>query len=293
MPLPAALAARLAKRGLLKKDEREEVEEVFAEDYDVSRRSRPFASLESEQEEPMEENDSEELVHECLACPNRSNPYHMCVEYCKKRWGFKKFKPDPELGKKHERLMSRYPPPSGWVEVGDPETGRYYYWNLETDEVSWLPPQHPRANVSLSAERLRELKLTADRRQAEERDSQGESSADESTDLDDEDDIDEDKEEFEEPEQVDKKRGKKRQREALDPMDPAAYSEVPRGTWSTGLDQRGTAKTGVDVTVSGPLFQQRPYPSPGAVLRMNKDSTKNKEPPKGKEIIVKKPSDIK
>ena len=34
-----------------------------------------------------------------------------------------------------------------------------------------------------------ELKLTADRRQAEERDSQGESS-DESTDLDDEDDID-------------------------------------------------------------------------------------------------------
>ena len=27
---------------------------------------------------------------------------------------------------------------------------------------------------------------------------------------------------------------------------------------------------GVDVTASGPLFQQRPYPSPGAILRMNK-----------------------
>ena len=45
--------------------------------------------------------------------------------------------------------------------------------------------------------------------------------------------------------------------EELDPM-------------STGLEGRGEAKTGVDVTASGPLFQQRPYPSPGAILRMNK-----------------------
>ena len=42
-----------------------------------------------------------------------------------------------------------------------------------------------------------------------------------------------------------------------------------RGTWSTGLEKPGAAKTGVDATASGPLFQQRPYPSPGAVLRMN------------------------
>ena len=43
-----------------------------------------------------------------------------------------------------------------------------------------------------------------------------------------------------------------------------------RGKWSTGLEGHGEAKTGVDVTASGPLFQQRPYPSPGAILRMNK-----------------------
>lgn len=65
-------------------------------------------------------------------------------------------------------------------------------------------------------------------------------------------------------------RGGKRPRDDLDPMDPAAYSDIPRGTWSTGLEVRGQAKTGVDITASGPLFQQRPYPSPGAVLRMNK-----------------------
>lgn len=42
-----------------------------------------------------------------------------------------------------------------------------------------------------------------------------------------------------------------------------------RGTWSTGLVEKGDAKTGVDTTANGPLFQQRPYPSPGEVLRRN------------------------
>ena len=38
------------------------------------------------------------------------------------------------------------------------------------------------------------------------------------------------------------------------------------------MERHGEAKTGVDTTASGPLFQQRPYPSPGAVLRANKAS---------------------
>lgn len=42
-----------------------------------------------------------------------------------------------------------------------------------------------------------------------------------------------------------------------------------RGTWSSGLPKRNEAKTGADTTAAGPLFQQRPYPSPGAVLRAN------------------------
>ena len=52
-------------------------------------------------------------------------------------------------------------------------------------------------------------------------------------------------------------------------MDPAAYSDVPRGGWSEGLPTGGDAKTGVDATAAGPLFQQRPLPSPGAILRQN------------------------
>lgn len=65
--------------------------------------------------------------------------------------------------------------------------------------------------------------------------------------------------------------------DALDPMDPSAYSEVPRGGWGAGLETGGDAKTGVDATASGPLFQSRPYPSPGAILRRNAGITEKKK----------------
>ena len=47
------------------------------------------------------------------------------------------------------------------------------------------------------------------------------------------------------------------------------YFCAHRGTWSTGLPKKDEAKTGVDVTANGPLYQMRPYPAPGAVLRAN------------------------
>ena len=48
----------------------------------------------------------------------------------------------------------------------------------------------------------------------------------------------------------------------------------PRGTWKSGLDGADEAVTGVDTTASGPLFQQRPYPSPGDILRANMNRSK-------------------
>lgn len=53
----------------------------------------------------------------------------------------------------------------------------------------------------------------------------------------------------------------------LDPMDPSSYSDAPRGGWVVGL--KGVQPRAADTTATGPLFQQRPYPSPGAVLRKN------------------------
>ncbi|KAL5546829.1 hypothetical protein UlMin_006516 [Ulmus minor] len=61
----------------------------------------------------------------------------------------------------------------------------------------------------------------------------------------------------------------------LDPMDPSSYSDAPRGGWVVGL--KGVQPRAADTTATGPLFQQRPYPSPGAVLRKNAEIASHKK----------------
>lgn len=60
--------------------------------------------------------------------------------------------------------------------------------------------------------------------------------------------------------------------EVIDPMDPASYGDCGKGRWSSGLQNE---EKSADSTASGPLFQTRPYPSPGDVLR---SQGKRKEP---------------
>ncbi|XP_069141783.1 polyglutamine-binding protein 1-like [Argopecten irradians] len=295
MPLPAALLARLQKRGIVKeKDEppvapviapvssSEPVEEVFAEDYDDP--AKDLTPHLEEQENatiiPEPENIGP-LVWEVSACPNINNPYHKCVSYCQERWGMKTFNASDDMLRKRDRMLRRYPLPEGWEEVADAETNRYYYWNFLTDEVSWLSPVHPSANITVSAQKVNknvsmvDISSRLDGYDSEE-DIDMKSDSDLSPSSSDS-DSDVEEEMVEKPSrgrgQRDqghgRGRGGRRQKEELDPMDPASYSEVPRGTWSTGLDRRGEAKTGADITASGPLFQQRPYPSPGEILRRN------------------------
>ncbi|KAL9675262.1 hypothetical protein QQ045_003463 [Rhodiola kirilowii] len=71
-----------------------------------------------------------------------------------------------------------------------------------------------------------------------------------------------------------KKRGHAEDDE-LDPMDPSSYSDAPRGGWVVGL--KGVQPRAADTTATGPLFQQRPYPSPGAVLRKNAEVASEKK----------------
>lgn len=47
----------------------------------------------------------------------------------------------------------------------------------------------------------------------------------------------------------------------------ASYSDAPVGSWGVGLE--GAQPRAADTTAGGPLFQQRPYRSPGDVLRAN------------------------
>ncbi|MED6204009.1 hypothetical protein PIB30_005014 [Stylosanthes scabra] len=77
-----------------------------------------------------------------------------------------------------------------------------------------------------------------------------------------------------------RKGGKKRtyaEDDELDPMDPSSYSDAPRGGWVVGL--KGVQPRAADTTATGPLFQQRPYPSPGAVLRKNAEIASQKKKP--------------
>lgn len=253
MPLPPALVAKLLKRGIITNYNLEPAEEVIAEEYDeLPAEKRQKTTLQTEQNQ---------LVDKIPACPNLSNSYHSCSDYCLKRYGLKHFKPDPGMLSLRQKMLDKYPLPENCLEVADPDSNRYYYWNTETDEVSWLPPSHPRCHITLSENRLKELNTPLPKSKY---DSQGES--DTNLDFEDEDDV----KELRKPIKKTGRAKKNKDDGEADPMDPSSYSDVPKGDWNTGLDLRGSAKTGVDVTASGPLFQQRPYPSPGAILRMNK-----------------------
>uniref|UniRef100_A0A671VXM3 Polyglutamine-binding protein 1 n=1 Tax=Sparus aurata TaxID=8175 RepID=A0A671VXM3_SPAAU len=230
MPLPPALMARLAKRGIVKPSEQEIDEEIIAEDYDDNN-----------------------------------------VDYEATR-------------------LENLPP--NWYKVFDPACGLPYYWNVETDLVAWLSPNDPTAVLTKPARKIRGIVIgqiiskcqfltnsgrderierqfeKPDRERERERDKERERERERDRERDEGRERDRRKQRREDMAPYSKnKRGKRD--EEMDPMDPSAYSDAPRGTWSSGLPKRNEAKTGADTTAAGPLFQQRPYPSPGAVLRAN------------------------
>lgn len=243
MPLPVALQTRLAKRGILKHLEPEPEEEIIAEDYD---------------DDPVD----------------------------------------------YEATRLEGLPPS-WYKVFDPSCGLPYYWNVDTDLVSWLSPHDPNSIVTKSAKKLRSTNADVEEKsdrshEKSERSHEKSDRSHEKSERDRERGYDKGERERERERGYDKadredgkerrhhrreelapypksKKAANRKDEELDPMDPSSYSDAPRGTWSTGLPKRNEAKTGADTTAAGPLFQQRPYPSPGAVLRANAEASRTKQ----------------
>lgn len=181
------------------------------------------------------------------------------------------------------------------VQIENIFSGVHYYWHTKTDTVSWLPPNHPKAMPSKSAAYLRkelEASLLPESEEAEDIDAIIAGEKDNGTLI----SASAEAKLIEPPlikpppmikkakgrdlDKVIRSRSERRQRTeliretgTLDPMDPAAYSDIPRGNWSAGLQQENK-KTGVDSTASGALFQMRPYPSPSAVLLANKSNKK-------------------
>ncbi|EFO87363.1 CRE-PQBP-1.2 protein [Caenorhabditis remanei] len=281
MPLPPALLARLQKRGIIKQEE-----EILAENYD---------------KEP-EKKQIEENASGAPGCPNKYNQYHVCVEYCYDHWG--DGTPEYRLPEKYvankNRMLANFPLPDGWVEVYDEGLGRYYFWNKATDEVCWYSPRHPRAIISDPAPRIAkehaavlfgEPAYSEEDNAARRRNHRGSGGGNRN-------DSDKprgsqnerrkekrrgdpmmqngpDSDEGELEEMNTRDRLKRAKRKGIDPMDPAAYGDAPVGKWSDGL--RVDQVTGADVTAGGPLFQQRPYPAPGAILRRQKPQDDEEE----------------
>ncbi|XP_012269276.2 polyglutamine-binding protein 1 isoform X1 [Athalia rosae] len=277
MPLPAALAARLAKRGLISGGEKHESpsrdskkkihEEIIAEDYDNAK-------------DDINQIDILQKFMGYSGCPNKYNIYHECNSKCKDLWGAGHLQPTEKYLKRQTQLLQKYPLPETWKAVFDPGSGQHYYWEWSSDLVSWFPPGHPKCQISQPASQLREeLHLKA-------ADQDDNMSSDESASDQETMEIDEveTKRDQKIETRVERYKGSENRRvqrhdsskdkkdRSLDPMDPASYSDIPRGKWSDGLARHNEAKTGADTTASGPLYQMRPYPSPGAVLRSNKNS---------------------
>jgi len=101
----------------------EEVEEVFAWDYDEAHPTNAAPEQTEVEEEPENGADIDgEIIHEEVACPNTNNPFHTCSQYCIKRWGYKNWTPDEKMAGRRERLLRKHPLPETWLEVGDPNT---------------------------------------------------------------------------------------------------------------------------------------------------------------------------
>lgn len=255
----------------------EQEEEVIAEDYDNEDEDRETS------DQTKEGGDQESVACKKIAtvtgCPNKTNLYHDCTEYCLKTYGAGQEVPSPTTERKYRNLLRRFPLPNGWQDVWEPGLARYYFWNTATDEVSWFPPLHPKAHVTMSITRMRAL-LRPDRKPEDRHDSDASSDSlgeEDSSDSSDDEDDGEDKKRDSRPTRISEMKMQRQpnrrmqKRNDLDPMDPASYSEdCPRGGWSDGLRGEKDGDRAADSTASGPLFQQRPYPSPGEVLRINK-----------------------
>lgn len=275
MPLPPALAAKLAKRGILQQSDTNV--STAAKTATKSAEARESEAKLAEETAAIKEKE-EKLLEIKLkgydSCPNKWNPYHSCTPFCSEKWGEGKSVPDPEYERRRQKMLMVYPLPDGWQDIYDPGTGRHYYWCLESDKVSWFPPGHPKSCPVVAAAKVREN--ISNQNNSQEKDTDVEMGCDNEV---------RDMEPSRKPqnfvkdlrdkhqEDRNKTKGKGRVKfNDLDPMDPASYSDISRGSWSTGLATGDEAKSGVDATASGPLFQMRPYPNPGSVLRANINS---------------------
>ncbi|CRL08125.1 CLUMA_CG020985, isoform A, partial [Clunio marinus] len=251
MPLPSTLLHRLAQRGIvnIEKSREKECEETFAEDYsekdDVNPENFEYHTKKRDDNIWMVKvkRRFKETTKGVKGCPNKWNVFHICTVFCLERWGEGQLKPSKSYKERYNRLIKRYPIPKNWINVWDPGCEAYYFWNQLTNEVSWLPPKHPKAIVCKAAAMLRREK------DKPEMDIEDEETLCVTNSLPEE---EAQQRSLTVPKKVksrdlDKilryKKFRKHGQEysdILDPMDPASYGDCARGSWSSGLDSKMT-----------------------------------------------------
>lgn len=109
MPLPSALAAKLAKRGIVagKRMNREKVRVQF----NVEVLASPTSKVQADREKVQDYKGVPE-------CPNKSNIYHDCNHWCETHWR-PPMVPDPKYARNVGKMLMKYPLPQNWTEVYD------------------------------------------------------------------------------------------------------------------------------------------------------------------------------
>lgn len=187
--LPPLLLERLKRRGIIKtvgkntqKDQKRppivehgiegdpDHEEILAENYSDSSDSE----VDEPQTDPANPDDVEdELGHESrsdsterddesdlqgisvIGCPNKYNIYHECSKYCREQYSCPdNVTPNFDQRRQLALVLKAYPMPNEWQVVYDPGVKTFYFWNIVTNLVSWLPPVM-NGLVSVSADEIR------------------------------------------------------------------------------------------------------------------------------------------
>jgi polyglutamine-binding protein 1 len=262
MPLPPALLARLQKRGI------------------VAQPQAPAPRIEVYAEHQKDEDDENEETQNhsgAPGCPNKWNEFHQCTEFCYEHWregGSEDTLPAVYLARRKE-WQRKYPLAENWKEIYDAGVRRYYYWNFYTDEVSWFPPKHPRAIITISGPQAAAIfydelkKEQAAKAQTKPKGNKRRNNDDRNEKKERDPMLRRDGDSDEEPELSERDKLKRARKRGIDPMDPAAYGDnVPVGGWSSGMNS--DIAEAADDSATGALFEKRPYPAPGAILAARK-----------------------
>lgn len=198
-------------------------------------------------------------------------------------------KQQEELRKSKEQdIGSQLQLPPSWEKVLDPNSNLYYYWNTKTSETTWEKPFCTSVPISnqingtdtdtaggklLNGEQSNEVipigwkkvihpatkqvyyvnELTGEKKSSFESNDQNKAAVNKGDDA----NIVGEKKKSSSNSKQDIE---KRRRIVVDPLDPTGGM----GKWMDGLSGDGKM---ADSTASGPLWQQRPYPAPGSILR--------------------------